>query len=1160
MSDRLDKNYFGRLITSGLSSPMDVQYQGNYIDIVDTLRITLRPTGTGKIKDYYGRWKKKSAGDGLRVNADGSRSRDILVKTKTYHYGATQTKLVLTPEHDSYTFNPFAGTSNRINFTLAKVTTRHLLDVDGNPIGEEEIISSEDVTSRLQLGPGACSFSHGTAYFAINNEQTATQHATVYTRNENNSEGENHDTLIVATSVTIDAVTYTSTARVPLLQTTTYFDELIWSAVAENNVRYYIMANSSGLLFHRYNWKNNTLYKLNTTTQLKVGVASSETDEYITPWKFDYVAGHSDQLQLRTELNVNKNFVADNPRCVASDADPSILTYRYEAIYRNDNNNEEELVRLKYGSDKWLKLQITDGNPEIVLWDDSLTATVFSWGYMDREYYLQNNGDYPKLNADPEFFYNRTSPAEIQTRYKGYRLYSMLIDNKLTYLCREDENDIADLINGAGDWLTDFSITHIRDARAFDGGTQLSGLSISTDTATLKTLVTPAGTSPIDVKIGGKYVNIVDTLDVQIALQHDAPEYRFADKWKSYQSVDDAHLKIPLIRRTYHEAAYDSLICVIADGEEYNYAFPAQIVADDNDEYTFILGTELHSGRHVLNVDNEPVALINPQTQDVTSGMHLDNPSYAEVRLVDGRGNTPNWCRIEGKTANSITIKALSSGIRSPRQAYIYLAYIVTIGGRQRFVSARLTVTQASLFQYTNNQLLIHTQGASGDTLMSNGMQQVHENRRILYYYNPTNINHSPDQNVELPVRERAFYGWWRWYRESDDPTIGDTDIPDSLWVQPPRNVGKTDKLSFPFRRIGKKVPVDPEHPEGDSILVTMGRYTVFHYPSKEYNNKKDPPSKNPTVCPPTNKDTVIYAVDISNYYDNLPLSMKNINQVDTGKLDTMSVITEPTLSLREVFELHPWTEMAERLEGYKDTIASAHRNLKYMEDHVVMAPTGNRLLLSTEQRYIYDNLKPTEDNPDGHSESLLGYYMRDDNWSTGGWSDARKDTMIWCGGWDVTCGWYTYNPGTQTYDTCRHTITKSDDFLQVPALSNITPGQDADTVYYCLRARSQSTTGTPGVNEATEDGAYWFNICRYMIIYHWKDRYGPKEETRGKALITNDEIEQKYEVLERLDFDYNKPGSGYTIYPHPLPWADASYGFAYPMTDALPDFLPNCW
>ena len=189
MNDRLDKNYFGRLITSGMHSPMDLMYQGNYIDMVDTLRITLRPTGTGKIKDYYGRWK--TGAEGLHVHPDGSRYRDILVTTKTYHYGATQTRLVLRPEYNDYLFNPFAGTARTINFTLEKQTVRQLLDAEGNPIGEVEIIDTEDITPRLALSPGACSFTHGSAYFAVNSEQTVSQHATIYTREENSSEGEN---------------------------------------------------------------------------------------------------------------------------------------------------------------------------------------------------------------------------------------------------------------------------------------------------------------------------------------------------------------------------------------------------------------------------------------------------------------------------------------------------------------------------------------------------------------------------------------------------------------------------------------------------------------------------------------------------------------------------------------------------------------------------------------------------------------------------------------------------------------------------------------------------------------------------------------------------------------------------------------------------------
>lgn len=48
---------FSRYIVGGHESPMNVMHEGNYIDVVDTLRIRLTQASLSKIKDYYGRWK-----------------------------------------------------------------------------------------------------------------------------------------------------------------------------------------------------------------------------------------------------------------------------------------------------------------------------------------------------------------------------------------------------------------------------------------------------------------------------------------------------------------------------------------------------------------------------------------------------------------------------------------------------------------------------------------------------------------------------------------------------------------------------------------------------------------------------------------------------------------------------------------------------------------------------------------------------------------------------------------------------------------------------------------------------------------------------------------------------------------------------------------------
>ena len=1165
-------NEYCRIVTSGESSPMNVQYQGNFIDIVDTLRVSLRPGGISKIKDYYGWWKTGAAG--VHVRPDGSRYRDILVTTKTYHYGPTQTAVQLKPEFEFYDFPPLVDHSQTLNFLVVRETSRQLLDVDGTVIGTE-ILNTDTIDDVLDLSSATCTLAEGSSYFSIGTKTSTSITLTTLIENELHDK---HDTLTVSKSVTVGGVPYDLSVRVPLMQTDLTGDYMVWSVVYDGR-RYFVTAGSGGIQFRQYSSiVNSRLVRNNKELIIGSANAANNNNQYLTPWASDYNpdAAESDQLRFWTEYGVNKRLVVDGETLALATYDPSYegpftyLTFKYVDLRTNENGNVEELVRLRYGADKWLQFNGTG----FVLVNDEEDGSVFSWTYLKSEYNLLNYGDYPSRDQE-EFTYNSTRTGSIQTRYKAYKEYSILLDDQMVYVAKEaDELDMADLIDKDKEWKTQYSITHVRDSRM----ATLSGLSISLDSATLVTTITQSGSSPKDVRVDGKYVNIVDTLDVVLSLQADAPSYHFKDKWSSFTSIDDAHLKIPLIRRTYHDVPFDSVVCMV-DGEDYNYAFPNRLrdgVSEDS-LHTFTLTTWRHQGTNTFNVYNEVAAsTIDEDPVDLTSLMDLTSAAYAQVRLLDDHGKAPNWCRIVSKGSNTITVKCLSNGLRSPRIANLYIVYIVMVNGKMRFVDFHLTVSQASLFDYANNQHLVHSEGASGDTL-KNGMQQVHENKRILYYYNPGNYGRD-NQEVELPVRERGFYGWWRWYREGNDENgvdVGDTDVPDSVWSTPPQNAYST--YNFPFRVIGDSVWVDEEDHSKGKKLVTQGRYTVFRYPSKPY-PKNDPPSKSPRVVPPIDKKTMTYVVDLGNYTDNLPLSTKQteVNQIDTAKLDTMKIITEPTLSLREIFELHPWTEMAAQMENYKTGVAGPFRNDKYMEDHVVMAPVGNRLLLKTEQRYDYNHLQPRYDDKGnllraGHSESLLGYYMRDDNWSSMSSTPdedgvSRQDTMIWCGGWDADCEWFTYNPATDTYTACTHKVTVDDDFLNVPAKGG-TSGDSNDTVYYCLRSRSKATT-SPAGEDVTVDGGFWFNICRYKIIYHEKAKYGPKLESKVngvmKSLITNDEIEQDYEVLERLDFDYNKPGEEYTVYPHPLPWGDCSYGYSYPVGPEIPDnrqhndFAPN--
>ncbi len=1161
-------HYWHHTVTSGMNSPMNVKDKsGNYIDILDTFCITLSQGRISKIKKYYGRWKKQGEDDGLTVSADGlTRHRDIIVKTKTYHYGEEQTRMVLKPEKESYGFGALVGQKDNINFILTREHVRDLLDAQGAFV-REDTISIDTLTAQLGMLPGYCDL-RVKHFVKVNADATSGKPYVTLEVIDENTSGVNYDTLVI-TQYQYNSTTIDCDVRVPLLQAPLEGDELIWS-VMHDGQRYFIMAGKGttqdSLIFRQYTQKGNTLYKRVGGNQLIKGAKdkTNRDEGYITPWHFSYVNQAAQQLTLRIGLTASDtlHFNINSGTTPAVGDTTSTLTYVFTDVYANTNANYEEQVKLKYGPDKWLKFN----GSALVLTTNELEADTFSWAYPLLEYNLLNNGTYPSRDL-VTLGYNASAKVTVTTAYQGYCEYSMLLNNKLTYFGRETRTSYNDLTSTASGyrWRTICTIDTIHDKRTnVDRGYTFSNSGFTST-------ITPTDASPLNVTYGGadKYIDIVDTLRVTLGLNTGAPEYRFKGDWSAFTRIEDGNLKIPLVRKTYHEAPFDSLICMEIN-EWYNHSFPATITKGVNDTVLLQFQTIRHKGTHLLSTEDEVISVISSTSSNVTHdikkkgsdtdsiiGMHLNNKDLAEIRLMDEYGNAPTWCKIKAKGDSTITVQCLSNGVRSPRSVDLYLVYVITLDRQMNIVTYRLTISQASHFDYANNQQLIHTSGASGDPIGVDGLQQVHQNKRILYYY--------PDQDVELPVRERNFYGWWRWYREGLDvkgDTVSDSDIPDSLWRVPPRNVGK---FNYPYRIIGDSVKVPntatPDPDDSVKVLMTMGRWTVFHYRSKDYGNegsKKDPPAKNARVAPPitdlglATKPTLTYAVDISNYYDNLPLSLSQKNQVDTALLDTILEIKEPTLSIREVFELHPWTEMADTLDHYKSRITGDEKyplaGEKYMEDHVVMAPTGTKLLLSTEQRYNYNNLHKT-----GFSESLLGYYMHDDNWDKAvpAWSDVRKDTMIWCGGWDADCLWYTYNPKTQKYTICNYSITESDDFLKVPVKNNV------DTVYYCLRARSWKTLSDKSGEDSTVVGDYFFNICRYKICYHYPNIYGPKVETKSKketrALITNDEIEQRYEVLERLNFDYNEPGNSYTVYPHPLPWADASYGYTYPETADLP-------
>ena len=164
-----------------------------------------------------------------------------------------------------------------------------------------------------------------------------------------------------------------------------------------------------------------------------------------------------------------------------------------------------------------MKFTQTGGSgAELVLVDTKEEGSVFSWSYLKREYNLYQKHGYPNRGGNTNnkvdsvtFDYNTNISVKIQSRYKAYKDFSMLVGNNVVYCCREDEETIANLVAPAKEWRTRYEIERIADARTFDSGSTpspaVSGLSFSLSTTDLISTISTSSvkTSPRNVKTGG---------------------------------------------------------------------------------------------------------------------------------------------------------------------------------------------------------------------------------------------------------------------------------------------------------------------------------------------------------------------------------------------------------------------------------------------------------------------------------------------------------------------------------------------------------------------------------------------------------------------------------------------------------------------------------
>lgn len=231
----------------------------------------------------------------------------------------------------------------------------------------------------------------------------------------------------------------------------------------------------------------------------------------------------------------------------------------------------------------------------------------------------------------------------------------------------------------------------------------------------------------------------------------------------------------------------------------------------------------------------------------------------------------------------------------------------------------------------------------------------------------------------------------------------------------------------------------------------------------------------------------------------NLTMPDKNVHRIacdvssyiDYSFGDKNTEITEPTLSYRVIYEIRPASEMADNWSAYTgDT---------YLENYKLTAGTCAPIYLGAQYEFqnggVHNNYYVKTNQ--GNVQPVNQY-----RWFANG--SSINPTIVGSKYAKVQSN----SPGTITYTLqCRY-------------------------YYYSLWFSQESSD--------------WVNVAKFEVEYKACDEVGPVQESAG-GIVSNTELDSKYLLLAKLDFDYDKPGTtAYRAYNKPLAWDEATYGFCY--------------
>ncbi len=474
---------------------------------------------------------------------------------------------------------------------------------------------------------------------------------------------------------------------------------------------------------------------------------------------------------------------------------------------------------------------------------------------------------------------------------------------------------------------------------------------------------------------------------------------------------------------------------------------------------------------------------------DPTEHIDLDM-KWVTIHVFDELENKSiDWLHVT-KESNTITVVPTTKNEGDKlRRARVILDYDNTETQTQTYLS--IFFEQGHQYSGTEGVRLTHQKGLSGRDLVDGHAQSVHEVHTPIYFIS--------GEELTLYLKERGFLSYVRWYDYEHHTDLG------THYVHAPEydiTVGGATDASDMYV-LGEINGKDYSNTHGRYFSRTDGDYSA----GSDIEEGKD---QTRPIVKYDDEERHKIACDLSNYIDFSLDIVKGGMETGTGSVTKdVETFTEPTLSYRQIFELIPAKERAAELETCTAKIADhtqryAAADEQYLEEHTIIVPTGQSVVLSP--KFYYDQ----DSDEDDLRLADYGYIYKDGtSYHRIGKSGTEK--AVW------------YKDG-QTGDG----TVRSGENVNVYELgaASLSTGQTEKEVVYTLETDK-------------------YNLCRFRLQYKPIAEIGPV--TGGIAKFSAENIQKNYTVLETLDFNYETSiAEDFKVWNTPLPWDESTFGFRY--------------